>query len=1206
MQRVVKSVWAAMCVAVGMFMLPLFAAADELPYDYEIEYLKGDKAAYINLNYDLTWSNSLEVVFDPETIPNTPVMAVAGARHSSSANWIGLTLYQYNMNCDFFKSSRSTYELDYGLSNETSRDNVYTVLMSASRRAVYCDGICLGEKTNANADQVKPTSKCMVFTIGGFNSTWSKFDGKIFSVKITNEVTGETVFDLIPVRKGEVGYLYDKVSGGLFGNIAGKGAFELGPDKPRWDTLVITAEPAEYGEPNPPYGFCRGVEPGVGRELVAPTDWVSDDQTVASTCVGYKIYVNDVVYAEKTFAEGEPKTISYDQPDCPTGARLVWQLKCRFRVTVASAGNGTASLVTEGDGWFDEGDRVTVRAMPAEGYGFGCWEGDTIPDHKFDDSLSFTMDAHPHVLTATFRKFVYVSKTGDDGNGGTSWDDALATIPAALEKDETPYVLVGDGIYDVDSGIAVTNGVTVSGLNDRGAIVRLATMPSAKTDAARCVFYLNHPGARLTNLAAIGGWTTSITSNNRGRGISLYDGQVDNCSITNNLPESNSDTSSGGGVKMLAGVVRNCLIQRNVAKSSASTSANGGGVWMSGGLLENCDIRNNQAQSGNPDSGGGVYATGGTIRNCLIVRNTAVKAGSGAWVQKTVLENCTISGNYNADSLTCTGLQAGSGSVIRNTVVYGNTNKNAGPANVTSAVGAIFENTLTTDDCTEMGVIVGDPAFVDAANGDWHVGFGPCVDAGTNQAWMVGATDLDGNERVQNNVVDLGCYETEPNDELMCSFDVMADGAFDVSSVTLTATVNGADPAKVAYAWALTDDAGNVTTTNLNGVASVTLTVPAGTYAVALQVSDGTKTASVERSGAIVVLPSTVYVSKTGANIPPYDTLAKATPDLNVAFRSLTDGMTVVVDDGTYTLSKEQTLNFALTVRSLNGPEKTTLSGMAGDMPRAFVLQHAQASVSGFTFANFVNMSGSQPGEALRLAKAGAVVSNCVFRGCAANFSGGAISMTGGLLVDCLVTNCWALTTTDRTLYGQAIQAENADSVIERCVIRDCGLSRNSLTTYSAVSLGGGAQMRNSVVAHNRSRGEGGVRLTGASVMENCTVVDNIANASNQVAGVSAGSMASVVNTIIWNNTNTVDEVIAEIGGDDSVFDTCCTNNPCFRRRGAPWRLSNASPCLNAGKPLDWMEGAVDLYGNPRILYGQPDIGAVESPYSPGIMLIVR
>lgn len=37
------------------------------------------------------------------------------------------------------------------------------------------------------------------------------------------------VFDLIPVRVGDVGYMYDKVSGKLFGN-AGTGAFVLGPD----------------------------------------------------------------------------------------------------------------------------------------------------------------------------------------------------------------------------------------------------------------------------------------------------------------------------------------------------------------------------------------------------------------------------------------------------------------------------------------------------------------------------------------------------------------------------------------------------------------------------------------------------------------------------------------------------------------------------------------------------------------------------------------------------------------------------------------------------------------------------------------------------------------------------------------------------------------------------------------------------------------
>lgn len=41
---------------------------------------------------------------------------------------------------------------------------------------------------------------------------------------------GSPVCDLIPVRKGSTGYLYDRVSGRLYGN-AGTGSFILGPDK---------------------------------------------------------------------------------------------------------------------------------------------------------------------------------------------------------------------------------------------------------------------------------------------------------------------------------------------------------------------------------------------------------------------------------------------------------------------------------------------------------------------------------------------------------------------------------------------------------------------------------------------------------------------------------------------------------------------------------------------------------------------------------------------------------------------------------------------------------------------------------------------------------------------------------------------------------------------------------------------------------------
>ena len=54
------------------------------------------------------------------------------------------------------------------------------------------------------------------------------FIGKIFAVKIY-DANGVLVRDYIPVRKGTVGYLYDRVTGKLFGN-DGTGDFVVGPD----------------------------------------------------------------------------------------------------------------------------------------------------------------------------------------------------------------------------------------------------------------------------------------------------------------------------------------------------------------------------------------------------------------------------------------------------------------------------------------------------------------------------------------------------------------------------------------------------------------------------------------------------------------------------------------------------------------------------------------------------------------------------------------------------------------------------------------------------------------------------------------------------------------------------------------------------------------------------------------------------------------
>ena len=215
---------------------------------------------------------------------------------------------------------------------------------------------------------------------------------------------------------------------------------------------------------------------------------------------------------------------------------------------------------------------------------------------------------------------------------------------------------------------------------------------------------------------------------------------------------------------MSGGTVSNCLITANRKQGG---SGSGGGAYAIGGLLVLCQIVDN---SSTEDDAGGIYLGGATMRNCLIARNSAANFGGGVTLAGGLIESCTIVSNSAVGASGGGGGYRGGGTAgtVKNSIVYHNTAaNNATNQNFYKTSDANVTYTCTTlPDVAGTGNITGDPLFEDLAGGDYSLQFSPvkspCIDAGNPvaDAWMLGATDLAGHDRILDGLLDMGAYET--------------------------------------------------------------------------------------------------------------------------------------------------------------------------------------------------------------------------------------------------------------------------------------------------------------------------------------------------------------------------------------------------------------------------------------------------------------
>ena len=477
--------------------------------------------------------------------------------------------------------------------------------------------------------------------------------------------------------------------------------------------------------------------------------------------------------------------------------------------TVGAEGACSFEWDYDGDGLFDE-----TLAVPAASHEY--------PAGVFSPVLRVTCGDDVAVYTGTSAVVsspltLYVSPDGGDSAPYDSWEKAAKTVGDAVAVAAAgSRVVVSNGTYMLDAPIEITEGIVLESLAGADETILRRNANQMSTPYFR-IIKMDDPALVVRGFTLANGYAleeNGLMSNSRGGGAYILAGTLADCVIDSCF----GSTAQGVGFYLASGTVTNCLVKSSLCSkgekgiggyvedglvvdtriTGSSIRANvsptfrgsglylaggtalrctidgnswgfgyGAGLAMTGGLADRCAITNNVTRFNSSGGiGGGAFVEGGVLRNSLVAGNSANGAGDGVGagicVDGGAVENCTVVGNSSTAGQVG-GIYVKSGAAT-NCVASGNFSVDGAAAvDAGSAVpGAIAFSCAPELADDGNGNIGEDPAFADAANGDYRLSRGsPCIGAGAYADWMQGAVDLDGNPRRIGRKPDMGCYECQ-------------------------------------------------------------------------------------------------------------------------------------------------------------------------------------------------------------------------------------------------------------------------------------------------------------------------------------------------------------------------------------------------------------------------------------------------------------